>query len=733
MSVGAFRLFSNTPVPKDGPTNAFYQAWSEWLQPGTNGTSSMIDAMQQGVAHFFYRVTDAVDTAWQKAFDFGGFATSWANPDNELYKYAQIIFALALSAASIMMTVQLIRYRVTKGKAGKDYPVGIVVSIIAVTLLPWALNLGGQTAKTVAVDGFMQPMEKSIAIAPFQDNVLDMGMLASKDFNDDPKKIDPSKYNKLTADNLFVTPLQQRIGDDQKDAIKKMGASDDDMKVFDSKFNPDNPKGDVLKLGSGAMLTGDTFAESYPRYVVSWISIDVTLFITMLVSLFSTFSVLKAWFVQAFYGLPAIWFFLTDGAVWQRKKELWAIMQGSLVTIAMQPLAIFMFRVWLKFVNQTMQAWEVSQTTRTLLYITAMLAAFTVVMSGLSKFEEWTGASQNHGAAAQQFLAASSAARSVGGVAKGVGKLGMGAGRASAKLARNVPGTVKKVGNNMAKAGTGSMKLAGGVAEAVSHPVSTAEGMKNAGKNAITNGIGATKDKVKSVGQSITSNFDDGRYKMADVGTKSSNRESATDNKPNSVTPNSPVNEGVPRASRSVGETTPHRQNTNMGGKASNPNSANNQGAPENMASNSNNVPPESNGNSTKRPSNPNNEITQNLDVNQQNGNRINTESTPVYQGASGSNNQKSKINPATNPSTVTPPLKASKVQTKPNANAPQDQFVPSQPAKIDSKPKGKASFGNPNKRVNPAKIAPDDFSSVFDSSDIGFSDDDIPPMPGEY
>ncbi|GAK31553.1 hypothetical protein WOSG25_110310 [Weissella oryzae SG25] len=451
------------PLPDSGPTHAFYQSWIDYLTP-TNHIFITISAwIMHAIALFFYNVADGVQTAWSKAWDLVDFSkiftssskTSGGGVSDKLtsvfssYDLGHLIWIFLLIGfvvLGVVMAIQMFQFSLTNGQKGKDWPKGLVTSMIVIAILPVGISSMLSIAK--GVNGEISKNSNPV-VTLWKSNSVDLTKLDDDDF-------------KVKADKLsdYSPILNEKNSDD--DAVIKgsifENTIDDSKKYKDKdvfKKKADSGSG-VEDLASGNWATGKTFAETYPVVKTNWMGIILGEIVFVIVGVLSTIEILVRTYRLAYYSLSILYFGFRD-IHGKKAVRILQLMEGSITGMAMMPISLILFYAWVQFGFDTIKG--MSWWPFTILSIAILFAGYKGLMGGMELIDEFTGTQSGHSNAAQSVLGAAVATKAV-----------LGAGKTAARLVSGGASKLQQIKNGLKKGKETNDKVMAGVGGGNSAP-----------------------------------------------------------------------------------------------------------------------------------------------------------------------------------------------------------------------------------------------------------------------
>lgn len=522
-------------LPSSGPTVDFYHQWSQYLSPQPHIFLTMVMLLMHSIALIFYFLAQGVLTGYQNSFKLLDFLNIFFSPNNEVYRSWNLgliirnFMYLGIVALGIMMLVQWLKYIVTDGRKGREWPKGVSITMGIITAMPLVVSLFSGLGAAAAQDMMGTP-DNNVITKLWQGNSTDLKQLAKSDFNKsqydglmrqkpvDDDKITGSDYHSVISDQGYTS-----------------GLNDNQKKVFTKKIGGD---GKVVDINGGSFVLGKTFAEEYPVMKTNWLGIIAGEIIFIFVVVAAIFRLFTAIYKMAFMSGSIVYFGLRDGTQGKRAQEILSMIEGQVTGIILMPVSLIFFFAWIQFAFNTINGLHLEVWPFTVLSIAALLAGAKGLFTGFDMVEQWTGVRTGSNPVATMMLA-NQASHLLGGAAKAA-KQNLGKGINAISPAQNKKN--RELGdkiankNDLAPAGMSSTnqideniptttgKVAGVAAGlgrfagAAKNPGQLLKSTGKAGLDATKSGLDATKsgidqavDGVKDYAGGIKDNFEGGK------------------------------------------------------------------------------------------------------------------------------------------------------------------------------------------------------------------------------
>ncbi len=514
-------------LPSSGPTVDFYHQWSQYLSPQPHIFLTMVMLLMHSIALIFYFLAQGVLTGYQNSFKLLDFLKIFFSPNNEVYRSWNLgliirnFMYLGIVALGIMMLVQWLKYIVTDGRKGREWPKGVSITVGIITAMPLVVSLFSGLGAAAAQDMMGTP-ESNVITRLWEGNSTNLKELAKKDFNMGVyKKSDVSKIdnNKITGSDYHSVMSDQGY---------TSGLNDNQKKVFTKKIGGD---GKVVDINGGSFVLGKTFAEEYPVMKTNWLGIIAGEIIFIFVVVAAIFRLFTAIYKMAFMSGSIVYFGLRDGTQGKRAQEILSMIEGQVTGIVLMPVSLIFFFAWIQFAFNTINELHLEVWPFTVLSIAALLAGAKGLFTGFDMVEQWTGVRTGSNPVATMMLA-NQASHLLGGAAKAA-KQNLGKGINAISPAQNKKN--RELGdkiankNDLAPAGmpstsqidenipTTTGKVAGVAAGlgrfagAAKNPGQLLKSTGKAGLDATKAGIDQTIDGVKDYAGGIKDNFEGGK------------------------------------------------------------------------------------------------------------------------------------------------------------------------------------------------------------------------------
>lgn len=413
------------PLPANGPTNAFYESWADYLQPKSRMFLSVLQMMCQGIADLCYDLANAVLTAWNAAWKLAQFSTIFTESDGtgqdisgySLTQYIGTFFMIGIIILAVMMAVQLIQFNLTSGRRGKEWPSGIVTAIIIIALVPMLISGGTKVAKSMnqAMLGTntssAQKGGHSILTDIWRNNSVDLKKLAQADFKVKEGNIHDYSPIKKTSSNAIV---KSSIFTDTMDDKAQKGIKNDKAKaVFANKQGESTTE----KVDKGGWLKGTE--EVYPRVKVNWIGIIAAEIVFAIIGFLAIIELIVRFFRLAYYSLTLLALAFRD-MEGKKAMQILHVMEGSILGMALLPLNLILFFAFVQWGMTAISDQNLSWGPYTIISVALLLAAGKGLLSGFALIDDWTGMPTGHGNTASGLIGAAVTGATVGRATKGV-------------------------------------------------------------------------------------------------------------------------------------------------------------------------------------------------------------------------------------------------------------------------------------------------------------------------
>ncbi|WP_099044430.1 pLS20_p028 family conjugation system transmembrane protein [Leuconostoc citreum] len=401
-------------LPTGGPTTGFYQDWSQYLSPMPHIFLTLVMLFMHSIALIFYYLGSGVLEAYQSSFKLLEFLTIFFSPNNSTYQNWNLgliirdMIYLGFVIFGLMMIVQWIKFIITDGRKGREWPKGISITMAIITAMPLIISMlttiGSATSQDVMVNG-----NTSVLTKLWQGNSTNLKGLTENNFNLDSLKKD-NRF-KLT-DNVITGSNFHSV---MSDPGYTDGLNDDQKKVFTKKIGGDGNK--LIDTTGGTIVLGKTFADEYPVMKTNWLGIIAGEIVFIFVVCGAIMRLFSSIYKMAFMSGSIIYFGLRDGTQGKRAQQILSMIEGQITGIVMMPISLVFFFAWIEFAFNTLNALNLTVWPFTILSIAALYAGGKGLFSGFEMIEQWTGVRSGHNPVASMMLA-SQASRMVGGMAK---------------------------------------------------------------------------------------------------------------------------------------------------------------------------------------------------------------------------------------------------------------------------------------------------------------------------
>ncbi|MCP1275786.1 pLS20_p028 family conjugation system transmembrane protein [Leuconostoc citreum] len=402
-------------LPTGGPTTGFYQDWSQYLSPMPHIFLTLVMLFMHSIALIFYYLGSGVLDAYQNSFKLLDFLNIFFSPNNGVYQRWNLgliirdMIYLGFVVFGLMMIVQWIKFIITDGRKGREWPKGISITMAIITSMPLIIGMlttiGTSTSQDIMGSG-----DVSVLTKLWQGNSTNLRALALKNFDMseyktymdhntiDDKKITGSDYHSVMSDQGYT----DRLNDDQK-------------KVFTKKIDGSGTK--LVDTTGGTLLLGKTFADEYPVMKTNWLGIIAGEIVFIFVVCGAIMRLFSSIYKMAFMSGSIVYFGLRDGTQGKRVQQILSMIEGQITGIVMMPISLIFFFAWIDFAFDLINSLNLTVWPFTILSIAALYAGGKGLFSGFEMIEQWTGVRSGHNPVASMMLA-SQASRMVGGMAK---------------------------------------------------------------------------------------------------------------------------------------------------------------------------------------------------------------------------------------------------------------------------------------------------------------------------
>ncbi|MGR8772679.1 pLS20_p028 family conjugation system transmembrane protein [Leuconostoc citreum] len=401
-------------LPTGGPTTGFYQDWSQYLSPMPHIFLTLVMLFMHSIALIFYYLGSGVLEAYQSSFKLLDFLTIFFSPNNSTYQNWNLgliirdMIYLGFVIFGLMMIVQWIKFIITDGRKGREWPKGISITMAIITAMPLIISMlttiGTATSQDVMGKGSVSVLTKL-----WEGNSTDLRALASNNF-------DMSEYKKYSANNKI--DRKKITGSDYHSVMSDQGytdgLNDDQKKVFTKKIGGGSK---LVDTTGGTLVLGKTFADEYPVMKTNWLGIIAGEIVFIFVVCGAIMRLFSSIYKMAFMSGSIVYFGLRDGTQGKRAQQILSMIEGQITGIVMMPISLVFFFAWIEFAFNTINALNLTVWPFTILSIAALYAGGKGLFSGFEMIEQWTGVRSGHNPVASMMLA-SQASRMVGGMAK---------------------------------------------------------------------------------------------------------------------------------------------------------------------------------------------------------------------------------------------------------------------------------------------------------------------------
>lgn len=447
-------LLSFMALPTGGPTNEFYESWADYLQPYPTIFLKTAAIFGQWLATLFYNLGNAVLEAWNGAWKIADFSSLFTSKladgmtGFQLTQYIGLFFMIGLMIMSIMMAVQIMQFSMTSGRRGKEWPAGIVTSLIVIWVVPLLITSGLSIGKAANTQMLGNSQQHNVLTKIWRSNSVDLKKLAEANFDvsgDNPNKFSPitdSSSNEAVKNTVFTQIMDE-------DAIKSIRGKDS-KEVFQNKLG----EAQTSKLDKGSFLTKSAAAEVYPRVKTNWFGIIAAEIVFAVVGFLAIVELLVRFYRLAYYSITLLVFAFRD-MEGKKAMQILHVMEGSIIGVALLPLNLLLFFGFIQWGTSTIGDSNLSWAPYTILIIAIMVAGMKGLFGGFALIDDWTGVPTGGGQSLMGMVGAASTAASVGRGAANVGKsVGNGVrntGNVAKASAENMADKFSKVGEKAAK------------------------------------------------------------------------------------------------------------------------------------------------------------------------------------------------------------------------------------------------------------------------------------------
>jgi len=401
-------------LPTGGPTTGFYQDWSQYLSPMAHIFLTLVMLFMHSIALIFYYLGSGVLDAYQNSFKLLDFLNIFFSPNNGVYQRWNLgliirdMIYLGFVVFGLMMIVQWIKFIITDGRKGREWPKGISITMAIITAMPLIISML-TTIGTSASQDIMGNGNVSVLTKLWQGNSTDIVVLAHNNF-------DMEKYQNYMKDNGVDD--NKITGSDYHSVMSDQGytdgLNDDQKKIFTKKVGGGSK---LVDTTGGTLLLGKTFADEYPVMKTNWLGIIAGEIVFIFVVCGAIMRLFSSIYKMAFMSGSIIYFGLRDGTQGKRAQQILSMIEGQITGIVIMPISLVFFFAWIEFAFNTINALNLTVWPFTILSIAALYAGGKGLFSGFEMIEQWTGVRSGHNPVASMMLA-SQASRMVGGMAK---------------------------------------------------------------------------------------------------------------------------------------------------------------------------------------------------------------------------------------------------------------------------------------------------------------------------
>ncbi|WP_349550075.1 pLS20_p028 family conjugation system transmembrane protein [Leuconostoc pseudomesenteroides] len=514
-------------LPSSGPSVDFYHQWSQYLSPQPHIFLTMVMLLMHSIALIFYYLAQGVLTGYQNSFKLLDFLNIFFSPKNEVYQSWNLgliirnFMYLGIVALGIMMLIQWLKFIVTDGRKGREWPKGVSITMGIITAMPLVVSLFSGLGAAAAQDMMGTP-ESNVITRLWEGNSTNLKILAQSDFNLGSYR--SSKESKINDQKVTGSDYHSVMSDQGYTS----GLNDNQKQVFTKKIGGD---GKVVDINGGSFVLGKTFADEYPVMKTNWLGIIAGEIIFIFVVVAAIFRLFTAIYKMAFMSGSIVYFGLRDGTQGKRAQEILSMIEGQVTGIILMPVSLIFFFAWIQFAFNTINNLNLEVWPFTVLSIAALLAGAKGLFTGFDMVEQWTGVRTGSNPVATMMLA-NQASHLLGGVAKGAKQnLGKGLNAISPAQSKKNRELGDKIANknDLAPAGmpsssqidenspTTTGKVAGAAAGlgrfagAAKNPGQLLKSTGKAGLDATKSNIDQVVDGVKDYAGGIKDNFEGGK------------------------------------------------------------------------------------------------------------------------------------------------------------------------------------------------------------------------------
>ena len=389
----------------DGINSAFYNSWNEFLVPELQLFLKAKLWLGHTIAVFFSEIGDNMYQVWQKVWELADFSRVFFSQDvlgnDSMLKIVALVFMLAFLALAVTMAIQMLMFSLTNGKQGRDWPKGILISLLLFigvpALMPPMMNIAQNFGNAVNTASAKTPMTQLWKV-----NSISLVELANNEFNGFTDKnitdkspfendgIDPDSYKRNTV-------FQQTTLDDgfDKKVTKKVG-----KEVLENKAGIGKDK---TKLDTGGWFAGKAMSEAYPLVKTNFFAITLGAIVYSIAIFFAIIEFITHIYKNAYYSLSMIYFAWRDLSG-KKALEIAKMLEGSILGMALMPVGINLYFAWNQFAFNVIKSMGLNMWGATIMYIAVLIGGFKALMAGFSMIDEWTGMPSGQGQSAMSMI-----------------------------------------------------------------------------------------------------------------------------------------------------------------------------------------------------------------------------------------------------------------------------------------------------------------------------------------
>ena len=483
------------PLPDGGPSADFYSSWANYLSPMPHVFLSMAQWLGYWPAKWLYGIANGVLDAWNSAWNLMSFSQIFVNSNGsdtsntDIIRLIPIFLTVGFVVLGIMMVVSLLRYELSGGRKGIEWPKGVAITFIVIGMLPYLLNGGIKVAQAVNDSILGNSTQETVLVSLWDKNSVDLTVAAKQNFvlgQNTVNKFSPFQAPNIKnstskkANFIYNSAFTSATSDD--DALK--GLSSNQSAVFKNKAGRND---DTVKLSSGFISVMD---EVYPVIKVNWLGIIGAEFVFIFVAFMAVIELALRFYRLASYSIHLLYFGFRDISG-KKSLQLLQLMEGSITGMALLPVGLIMFFGWIKFSMGTVNNMNLTWWPYTILSIAVLVAGGRGLMSGLAMIDEWTGVPSGSGSAMQSLSSAVMLANQGAALA---GRLTGHKGNMGAESRKNAQDIADHAGGGKA----GLLEKAAGAAGTIAGLGANAKDLPKAAVNAGVNKVGDKLNDLKN-------------------------------------------------------------------------------------------------------------------------------------------------------------------------------------------------------------------------------------------